>query len=110
MSRRRKADKREVIPDPKFGDVVLTKFMNSIMYEGKKSAAERIVYGALDQIERKTKQNPIELFHEALRNVMPALEVRSRRVGGATYQVPVEVRSDRRQALAIRWIISSARV
>ena len=109
MSRRRKADKRDIIPDPKFGDVVLTKFMNSIMYEGKKSAAERIVYGALDQMERKTKQNPIELFHEALRNVMPALEVRSRRVGGATYQVPVEVRPERRQALAIRWIIQAAR-
>lgn len=109
MSRRRRADKREVIPDPKFGDPVLTKFMNSIMKEGKKSAAERIVYGALDQMEKKVKQNPIELFHEALRNVMPALEVRSRRVGGATYQVPVEVRLDRRQALAIRWIISAAR-
>ena len=109
MSRRRKADKRDIIPDPKFGDVVLTKFMNSIMYEGKKSAAERIVYGALDQMEKKAKQNPIELFHEALRNVMPALEVRSRRVGGATYQVPVEVRTSRRQALGIRWIISAAR-
>ena len=109
MSRRRKADKRDIIPDPKFGDVVLTKFMNSIMYEGKKSAAERIVYGALDQMERKTKQNPIELFHEALRNVMPALEVRSRRVGGATYQVPVDVRPERRQALAIRWLITAAR-
>ena len=109
MSRRRKADKRDIIPDPKYGDVVLTKFMNSIMYEGKKSAAERIVYGALDQMEKKAKQNPIELFHEALRNVMPALEVRSRRVGGATYQVPVEVRSDRRQALAIRWLIEAAR-
>ena len=109
MSRRRRADKREVIPDPKFGDLVLTKFMNSIMKEGKKSAAERIVYGALSQMEKKAKQNPIELFNEALRNVMPALEVRSRRVGGATYQVPVEVRTDRRQALAIRWIISAAR-
>ena len=109
MSRRRRADKREIIPDPKFGDVVLTKFMNSIMLQGKKSAAERIVYGALDQMERKSKQNPIELFHEALRNVMPALEVRSRRVGGATYQVPVEVRTDRRQALGIRWIIIAAR-
>src|SRR4030066_380087 len=109
MSRRRRADKREVIPDPKFGDLVLTKFMNSIMKEGKKSAAERIVYGALDQMDKKAKQNPIELFHEALRNVMPALEVRSRRVGGATYQVPVEVRLDRRQALAIRWIITAAR-
>jgi small subunit ribosomal protein S7 len=83
--------------------------MNSIMREGKKSAAERIVYGALDQMEEKVKQNPIELFHQALQNVMPALEVRSRRVGGATYQVPVEVRHDRRQALAIRWIISAAR-
>jgi small subunit ribosomal protein S7 len=99
MSRRRKADKRDIIPDPKFGDVVLTKFMNSIMQEGKKSVAERIVYGALDQMEKKTKQNPVDLFHEALRNVMPALEVRSRRVGGATYQVPVEVRSDRRHPL-----------
>jgi len=109
MSRRHKADKREIIPDPKFGDMVLTKFMNSIMKEGKKSAAERIVYGALDQMESKAKQNPIEMFHQALQNVMPALEVRSRRVGGATYQVPVEVRLDRRQALAIRWIISAAR-
>ncbi|ODR94519.1 30S ribosomal protein S7 [Methyloceanibacter stevinii] len=109
MSRRHKADKREIIPDPKFGDQVLTKFMNSIMLDGKKSAAERIVYGALDQMEDKVKQNPIELFHQALQNVMPAIEVRSRRVGGATYQVPVEVRIDRRQALAIRWIISAAR-
>ena len=109
MSRRHRAEKREIIPDPKFGDMVLTKFMNSIMKEGKKSAAERIVYGALDQMEQKAKQNPIELFHQALQNVMPALEVRSRRVGGATYQVPVEVRLDRRQALAIRWIIAAAR-
>jgi small subunit ribosomal protein S7 len=109
MSRRHRAEKREIIPDPKFGDIVLTKFMNSIMKQGKKSAAERIVYGALDQMEQKAKQNPIELFHQALQNVMPALEVRSRRVGGATYQVPVEVRLDRRQALAIRWIISAAR-
>src|SRR3972149_2356845 len=109
MSRRRKADKRDIIPDPKFGDIVLTKFMNSIMKEGKKSAAERIVYGALDQMMKKWRKGPGELFHEALRNVMPALEVRSRRVGGATYQVPVEVRLDRRQALAIRWIITAAR-
>lgn len=109
MSRRHRADKREIIPDPKFGDQVLTKFMNSIMLDGKKSAAERIVYGALDQMEEKVKQNPIELFHQALQNVMPAIEVRSRRVGGATYQVPVEVRVDRRQALAIRWIITAAR-
>ncbi|MCG8558738.1 MAG: 30S ribosomal protein S7 [Hyphomicrobiales bacterium] len=109
MSRRHRAEKREIIPDPKFGDVILTKFMNSIMKDGKKSAAERIVYGALDTMEQRTKQNPVELFHQALDNVMPALEVRSRRVGGATYQVPIEVRTDRRQALAIRWIISAAR-
>jgi small subunit ribosomal protein S7 len=109
MSRRHRAEKREVIPDPKFGDTVLSKFMNSVMKDGKKSAAERIVYGALDQIEDKAKQNPVELFHQALENVMPALEVRSRRVGGATYQVPIEVRTDRRQALAIRWIILAAR-
>ncbi len=109
MSRRHRAEKREIIPDPKYGDVILTKFMNSIMKEGKKSAAETIVYGALDVVEEKGKQNPVELFHQALQNVMPALEVRSRRVGGATYQVPVEVRNDRRQALAIRWIIASAR-
>ena len=109
MSRRHRAEKREIIPDPKFGDVVLTKFMNSVMKDGKKSAAERIVYGALDTIEAKAKQNPLEMFHQALENVMPTLEVRSRRVGGATYQVPVEVRTDRRQALAIRWIISAAR-
>ena len=109
MSRRHRAEKREIIPDPKFGDVVLTKFMNSVMKDGKKSAAERIVYGAFDQIEGKAKQNPLEMFHQALENVMPALEVRSRRVGGATYQVPVEVRTDRRQALAIRWIIAAAR-
>ena len=109
MSRRHKAEKREIIPDAKFGDIVLTKFMNSIMKEGKKSAAERIVYGALDQMESKAKSNPVELFHAALQNVMPALEVRSRRVGGATYQVPGEVRVDRRQALALRGIISAAR-
>jgi small subunit ribosomal protein S7 len=109
MSRRRKAEKRDIIPDPKFGDVVLTKFMNSIMQEGKKSVAERIVYGALDQMEKKTKQNPVDLFHEALRNVMPALEVRSRRVGGATYQVPVEVPSPRARTLAVRWLVQYAR-
>ncbi len=109
MSRRHRAEKRDIIPDPKFGDVVLTKFMNSVMKEGKKSVAERIVYGALDQIEAKAKSNPMEMFHQALENVMPTLEVRSRRVGGATYQVPVEVRTIRRQALAIRWIITAAR-
>ena len=109
MSRRHRADKREIHPDPKFGNVVVTKFMNSIMYEGKKSVAETIVYGALDLIEGKTKQNPINVFQQALDNVMPTIEVRSRRVGGATYQVPVEVRLDRRQALGIRWLITSAR-
>ncbi|WP_153768576.1 30S ribosomal protein S7 [Labrenzia sp. CE80] len=109
MSRRHRAEKREINPDPKFGDIVVTKFMNSIMYDGKKSTAERIVYGAFDIIENKTRENPIEVFHAALENVMPQVEVRSRRVGGATYQVPVEVRTERRQALAIRWLISAAR-
>jgi small subunit ribosomal protein S7 len=109
MSRRHRAEKREIIPDPKFHDIVVTKFMNSIMYEGKKSVAETIVYGAFEIIETKTKQNPIEVFRSALENVAPAIEVRSRRVGGATYQVPVEVRLERRQALAIRWIITAAR-
>ena len=109
MSRRHRAEKREINPDPKFGDMVVTKFMNAIMYDGKKSVAERIVYGAFDVIENKTRENPIEVFHAALENVMPQVEVRSRRVGGATYQVPVEVRSDRRQALAIRWLITAAR-
>jgi small subunit ribosomal protein S7 len=109
MSRRHRAEKREIIPDPKYGDLVVTKFMNSLMFEGKKSAAESIVYGALGRIEQKAKRDGLELFHEALNNVKPAIEVRSRRVGGATYQVPVEVRNDRRQALAIRWIISAAR-
>jgi small subunit ribosomal protein S7 len=109
MSRRHSAEKREVLPDAKFGDIVLTKFMNSLMYDGKKSAAEKIVYGALESIEKKTKGDPIKVFRDALDNVKPALEVRSRRVGGATYQVPVEVRPDRRQALAIRWIIEHAR-
>ena len=109
MSRRHSAEKREIIPDAKFGDVVVTKFMNSVMYEGKKSTAERIVYGAFDIIEAKTKSEPLGVFKSALENVAPAIEVRSRRVGGATYQVPVEVRAERRQALAIRWLISAAR-
>ena len=109
MSRRHRADKREILPDPKFGNVVVTKFMNSVMHAGKKSVAENIVYGALDMIEGKTRQNPIGVFEQALDNVMPSIEVRSRRVGGATYQVPVEVRADRSQALAIRWLISSSR-
>ena len=109
MSRRHAAEKREVLPDAKFGDIVLTKFMNSLMYAGKKSTAETIVYGALANVEKKAKADPVKLFHEALTNVKPHLEVRSRRVGGATYQVPVEVRPDRAQALAIRWIIATAR-
>jgi small subunit ribosomal protein S7 len=109
MSRRHRAEKREIIPDAKFGDVVVAKFMNSVMEAGKKSAAENIVYGAFDIIQSKTKQDPIGVFRSALDNVMPQIEVRSRRVGGATYQVPVEVRSTRRQALAIRWILSAAR-
>ncbi len=109
MSRRRRAQKREVLPDAKFGDVVLTKFMNSLMLDGKKSVAEGIVYSAFDRIQQRSSQDPIRVFHEALGNVKPDLEVRSRRVGGATYQVPVEVRSDRAQALAIRWLIGAAR-
>ena len=109
MSRRHSAEKREVLPDPKYGDLVVTKFTNGLMLDGKKSAAERIVYGAFDIIEQKTGQDPLKLFHEAIDNVKPAVEVRSRRVGGATYQVPVEVRSTRRQTLAIRWIVDLAR-
>ena len=109
MSRRHSAEKREVNPDPKFSDLVLTKFMNAVMKEGKKSVAERIVYGALERMEAKQKSDPVQMFHSALENVMPTVEVRSRRVGGATYQVPVEVRTERRQALAIRWIITAAR-
>ena len=109
MSRRHRAEKREINPDPKFGDLVITKFMNAIMYDGKKSVAETIVYGALDAVQTKSKQEPVALFHQALGNVAPHVEVRSRRVGGATYQVPVDVRPDRRQALAIRWLINAAR-
>ncbi len=109
MSRRHAAVKREVLPDPKFGDTVLSKFMNALMYDGKKSAAETIIYGAFDKIKGKTGNDPVRLFHDALGNIRPAIEVRSRRVGGATYQVPVEVRHDRGQALAIRWLITAAR-
>ncbi len=109
MSRRHRAERREVHPDPKFGNVKISRFMNSIMKQGKKSVAETIVYGALSVIESKIKQSPLAAFEQALDNVAPAVEVRSRRVGGATYQVPVEVRPDRRQALAIRWIIEAAR-
>ncbi len=109
MSRRHRAEKREVLPDPKFGDVVLTKFMNVLMYSGMKSVAEGIVYGAFDRIQQRSSQDPIRVFHDALGNVKPDLEVRSRRVGGATYQIPIEVRPDRSQALAIRWLIRASR-
>jgi len=110
MSRRRRAEKRQVLPDPKFGDLVVTKFMNYVMYEGKKAVAENIIYGAFDILEAKRRdQGPLETFHAALDNVAPAIEVRSRRVGGATYQVPVEVRPERRRALAIRWLVNAAR-
>ena len=108
MSRRHSAEKRTILPDAKFGDLVLSKFMNNLMYDGKKAAAERIVYGALNRVEDKLKRAPIEAFHEAVENVKPSVEVRSRRVGGATYQVPVEVRPQRREALALRWIISAS--
>ena len=109
MSRRRRAEKREIFPDPKFGDLVVSKFMNNLMIDGKKSVAEKIVYGALDKIENKLKTDPVKVFHDAIENVMPAIEVRSRRVGGATYQVPVEVKAKRSQALALRWIIDASR-
>ena len=108
MSRRHAAEKREILPDPKFGDRVLSKFMNNLMVDGKKSVAESIVYGAFERVEGKLKRAPVEVFHEALENIKPSVEVRSRRVGGATYQVPVEVRPERREALAIRWMISAA--
>jgi small subunit ribosomal protein S7 len=109
MSRRHAAEKRQILPDPKFKDLVLAKFTNSLMLDGKKSVAESILYGALDIVEQKTSNDPLKMFHEALDNIKPSVEVRSRRVGGATYQVPVEVRSERRQALAIRWLIDMAR-
>jgi small subunit ribosomal protein S7 len=109
MSRRHRAEKREILPDAKYGDTVLTKFMNNLMVDGKKSVAESIVYNALSRVEGRLKRPPVEVFHEALDNVKPAVEVRSRRVGGATYQVPVEVRPERREALAIRWLIQAAR-
>ena len=109
MSRRRRAEKREILPDPKFKDLVLSKFMNNLMLDGKKSVSEKIVYGAFDEIENKMKRPPLEVFHEALDNIKPSVEVRSRRVGGATYQVPVEVRPLRREALAIRWLIKASR-
>ena len=109
MSRRRRPEKRVILPDPKFKDLVLSKFMNNLMLDGKKSTAERIVYGALEVVETKSKADPVQMFHDALNNIKPQVEVRSRRVGGATYQVPVEVRPERAQALAIRWLINAAR-
>ncbi|NNU14829.1 30S ribosomal protein S7 [Parvularcula sp. ZS-1/3] len=109
MSRRRRAEKRHIDPDPKFHDVQISKFMNYVMLDGKKSAAEKIVYGALDRMEEKLRRPPLETFRDAMENVVPAVEVRSRRVGGATYQVPVEVRPDRKNALAMRWLIGAAR-
>ena len=108
MSRRHSAEKRIVLPDAKFGNKVVAKFINNIMEDGKKAVAEKIVYSAFDIIAAKTKQDALEVFTTALENVKPVVEVRSRRVGGATYQVPCEVRADRRQALAIRWIIGAA--
>ena len=104
MSRKRKADVREVLPDPKFQDIVITKFMNTLMIGGKKSIAEKIFYGALDLVQEKTGEEPLKVFKKALSNIKPAVEVKSRRIGGATYQVPVEVRPNRKQSLAIRWL------
>ncbi len=109
MARRRRPEKREILPDPRFGDITLSKFMNNIMLDGKKAVAEGIVYTAMETVETRAKRDPIGIFHDALNNVKPGIEVRSRRVGGATYQVPVEVRAERSQALAIRWLISAAR-
>ena len=108
MSRRRAAEKRKILPDPKYKDLVVAKFTNSLMLDGKKSVAESIIYGAFDLIEKKAGQDPLKTFLEAIENVKPGVEVRSRRVGGATYQIPIEVRSERRQALAIRWIVDLA--
>ncbi len=109
MPRKGPAPKRPLIVDPVYGSPVVTQLINKVLLDGKKSVAESIVYGALDELERRTRQDPLGVFHQALDNVMPQIEVRSRRVGGATYQVPVEVRPERRQALAIRWLIQAAR-
>ena len=109
MSRKRRAPQRKIYPDPKYGSVILSKFINSIMYDGKRSTAERILYDALEKIKEKKKEDPIKIFNTAISNVKPNLEVRSRRVGGATYQVPVEVKSKRAQALALRWIMDATR-
>jgi len=109
MPRRRVAAKREILPDPKFGNTILAKFMNHVMISGKKSVAEKIVYGALDTVASKSGNDPIEMFEQSLEAIQPMVEVKSRRVGGATYQVPVEVRPARRQALAMRWLVDAAR-
>jgi small subunit ribosomal protein S7 len=109
MSRRRRAEKREILPDPMYGDLVVSKFTNVMMFGGRKAVAERIIYGAFERIKKRTGNDGVKVFHDALENVRPQVEVRSRRVGGATYQVPVEVRSERAQALAIRWLIGAAR-
>jgi small subunit ribosomal protein S7 len=106
MPRRREVPKRDVLPDPKYNSKLVAKFMNNVMRRGKKSLAEQVFYGALDLIEQRSKQDPLDVFHKALDNVRPVIEVKSRRVGGATYQVPVEVRNERRDALAMRWIIN----
>ena len=109
MSRKRKAPIRKIFPDPKYGSVIVSKFINSIMYDGKRSTAEKILYSALDRIKEKNKEDPVKVFNSAINNVRPNLEVRSRRVGGATYQVPVEVKPSRSQALALRWIMEATR-
>ena len=109
MSRKRKAPVRKIYPDPKYGSVVISKFINSIMYDGRRSTAEKILYDALDKIQAKNKEDPIKIFNSAITNVKPNLEVRSRRVGGATYQVPVEVKANRGQALALRWLMDATR-
>ncbi|GHU10718.1 30S ribosomal protein S7 [Alphaproteobacteria bacterium] len=109
MGRRRAAEKREVLPDPKFGSVIVTKFINAAMYDGKKSIVEKMLHEAFNQIQKKSNKSGLEVFEDALANVRPSVELKSRRVGGATYQVPVEVRYERAQALAIRWIILYAR-
>lgn len=109
MSRKGKAPKREILPDPVFGSEIVTRTINKIMWDGKKSTAERIFYSAMDMIKDKTGENPLDVYESALNNIMPVLEVKSRRVGGANYQVPVEVRADRRRTLGLRWLINAAR-
>ncbi len=109
MPRRAKIEKREILPDPRYGNVTLSRFINKMMYGGKKGTAERVVYGALGVVGERARRDPVEVFEQALRNATPVLEVKPRRVGGSTYQVPVEIRGDRRQSLAMRWLIGSAR-